>query len=186
MWTLPRYKQFRFKAGKGFETEFFIISGIEPWAMTSPPSAPDSGPISIIQSDSDKICVSWSTSITEFPSFIRSCINVLSPVIFDGCSPMEGSSSTYKTPVVRFLTERASCILCLSPVDSVEAALSKDKYPRPSSISLFVFLPMSHKGQIQYMLLLVIMFPHILEKTQVRFFLNYEVCLHVHCFLYAL
>lgn len=40
------------------------------------------------------------------------------------CKPMEGSSSTYKTPVVRLRTARASCMRWRSPVESVEAARS--------------------------------------------------------------
>ena len=42
-----------------------------------------------------------------------------------GCSPMEGSSSTYSTPVVRLRTERASCIRWRSPVERVEEARSR-------------------------------------------------------------
>ena len=106
-----------------------------PSLITSPPSAPEFGPSSIIQSDSDKICVSWSTSTTEFPSEIRSCITAFKPLIFAGWSPIDGSSRTYRTPVVRFLTERASCIRCLSPVERVEAERSSDKYPKPKSIN---------------------------------------------------
>ena len=48
---------------------------------------------------------------------------------------MEGSSSTYSTPVVRLRTARASCIRCRSPVERVEAARSSARYPSPSSIS---------------------------------------------------
>ena len=50
---------------------------------------------------------------------------------------MDGSSSTYSTPVVRFLTARASCIRWRSPVDRVEAALSRVRYPSPRSIRRF-------------------------------------------------
>ena len=50
---------------------------------------------------------------------------------------MDGSSSTYKTPVVRFRTALASCIRCRSPVESVEAARSRERYESPKSISLF-------------------------------------------------
>ena len=104
-----------------------IICGMLPSAITYPPPTPASGPISISQSASDNICVSWSTRRTELPSATRSCITALSPLIFDGCRPIEGSSNTYKTPVVRFRTALASCIRCLSPVDNVEAVRSSDR-----------------------------------------------------------
>ena len=81
--------------------------------------------------------MSWSTSRTEFPSDTRSCITPFKPIIFDGCRPIEGSSKTYKTPVVLFLTALANCIRCLSPVDRVDAERSKDIYESPRSINLF-------------------------------------------------
>ena len=42
-------------------------------------------------------------------------------------NPIDGSSSTYSTPVVRLRTALASCIRCRSPVDSVEEDRSSDK-----------------------------------------------------------
>ena len=119
------------------ELGFFMVSSIVPSLIIWPPFTPESGPNSIIQSASDKICVSWSTNITELPSATKSCITAFNPLIFAGCNPIEGSSRTYNTPVVLFLTERASCILCLSPVERVHAALSRVKYPNPKSINLF-------------------------------------------------
>ena len=106
-----------------------------PWATTWPPRAPASGPISMIQSAWDRIWVSWSTSSTEFPSATRSSITAVRPVMLDGCRPMEGSSSTYSTPVVRFRTARASCIRCRSPVERGAADRSRVRYPSPRSIS---------------------------------------------------
>ena len=111
--------------------------GIVPSAITCPPFAPASGPISIIQSASFKICVSWSTRITELPSATKSCITPVRPTILDGCRPMDGSSSTYKTPVVRLRTARASCIRWRSPVERVADARSSDRYPSPKSVSRF-------------------------------------------------
>ena len=69
-------------------------SSTVPWATTWPPLAPASGPISSIQSASRKIWVSWSTSSTELPSATKSSITLVSPTMLEGCSPMEGSSST--------------------------------------------------------------------------------------------
>ena len=103
---------------------FILMSSVVPSAMTWPPFAPASGPISMSQSASLKICVSWSTRRTELPSSMRSCITPVRPTMFAGCKPMEGSSSTYKTPVVRLRTARASCMRWRSPVESVEAARS--------------------------------------------------------------
>ena len=48
---------------------------------------------------------------------------------------MDGSSSTYKTPVVRLRTARASCIRWRSPVESVDAERSRVRYPSPKSVS---------------------------------------------------
>ena len=65
----------------------------------------------------------------------------VSPVIFAGCNPIDGSSSTYSTPVVRLRTARASCMRCLSPVESVEEARSRERYPSPRSFSRFATVP---------------------------------------------
>ena len=103
---------------------FSSMVGMVPSAITWPPFAPASGPISMIQSASLKICVSWSTRMTEFPSATRSCMTPVSPTRLEGCRPMDGSSSTYRTPVVRLRTARANCIRWRSPVESVDAARS--------------------------------------------------------------
>ena len=76
------------------EPSFSAIWGTVPWAITWPPPAPAPGPISIIQSASLRIWVSWSTKITELPSSIRSCITPVSPTMLEGWRPMDGSSST--------------------------------------------------------------------------------------------
>ena len=117
--------------GPIMETESPIRSSTVPSAMILPPSAPAFGPSSIIQSDLLRICVSWSTRTTELPSATRSSMTPISPSIFAGWRPMEGSSRTYRTPVVLLRTDLASCARCLSPVDRVEVARSKVKYPSP-------------------------------------------------------
>ena len=61
------------------EAGFCAISASEPCAMTYPPFAPACGPISIIQSAWERICVSWSTRMTEFPSAIRSRMTPIKP-----------------------------------------------------------------------------------------------------------
>ena len=110
--------------GPIWEAAFASISGMAPCAMMCPPFAPASGPISMSQSASFKIWVSWSTSTTELPSAMRSCITSVRPSMLEGCRPMDGSSSTYSTPVVRLRTARASCIRWRSPVERVDAARS--------------------------------------------------------------
>ena len=116
-----------FKNGPILEFLFCAISVMVPSAITCPPLAPASGPISISQPASFKIWVSWSTSTTELPSATKSCITPVSPTMLEGCSPMEGSSSTYKTPVVRLRTARASCMRWRSPVERVLLARSSVK-----------------------------------------------------------
>ena len=87
-WALPERKGPIWEAGSP------ATVSMVPWAMTCPPWAPAWGPISMSQSASFRIWVSWSTSSTEFPSATRSSITRVSPVMFWGCRPMEGSSST--------------------------------------------------------------------------------------------
>ena len=58
------------------------------------------------------------------PSAMTSCMTPFRPTMLEGCNPMDGSSSTYKTPVVRLRTARASCIRWRSPVESVDDARS--------------------------------------------------------------
>ena len=113
--------------GAIMELGFFFISEIVPSATIFPPAAPACGPSSISQSAADKICVSWSTNMTELPSATKSRITPFKPIILEGCRPMDGSSKTYSTPVVRLRTARASCILCRSPVESVDAARSSER-----------------------------------------------------------
>ena len=120
-----------------FEFLSCISCSTVPCAIIFPPAAPAPGPISIIWSATESICTSWSTRITELPSATRSFITPVSPTILEGCRPIDGSSSTYKTPVVRLRTARASCILWRSPVESVDAARSSDRYPSPKSVSRF-------------------------------------------------
>ena len=87
---------------------FAIISGMLPCAITYPPSCTGFAvPSRSASPPPIRICVSWSTSKYR----IAVCNQIMHhahsiPTIFDGCRPMEGSSSTYRTPVVRFRTAR--------------------------------------------------------------------------------
>ena len=62
----------------------FSISARVPLAITVPPWAPASGPISISQSASFRILMSWSTRTTVLPSFSRSRMTPLSPSKLEG------------------------------------------------------------------------------------------------------
>ena len=103
---------------------FAATSSTVPCAITCPPSAPATGPISMRWPAALSTRTSWSTTTTELPSATRSRITPSSPSTFEGCSPMDGSSSTYSTPVVRLRTARASCTRWRSPVESVAPARS--------------------------------------------------------------
>ena len=96
-----------------------------PWAITVPPFAPAPGPISMTQSADRMISRSCSTTTTELP-FPASAASVLrSPATLRGCSPTDGSSSTYSMPVVLARTVEVSSIRCRSPVDSEAPARSR-------------------------------------------------------------
>ena len=96
-----------------------------PWAMTVPPLAPAAGPSSMTQSALRMTSRSCSTTITELPFPARALIVVSSPATLLGCSPTDGSSSTYSMPVVLARTVEVSSIRCRSPVDSVAPARSR-------------------------------------------------------------
>ena len=77
-WALPERKGPIWEAGSA------ATASVVPWAMTCPPWAPAWGPISMSQSASFRIWVSWSTSSTELPSATRSSITRVRPVMFWG------------------------------------------------------------------------------------------------------
>lgn len=79
-----------------------------PCDTTVPPFLPAPGPISISQSADLSALTSWSTRMTEFPCSTRSPTMAIMPSRFEGCRPIDGSSRTYITPVVRFLIALAS------------------------------------------------------------------------------
>ena len=104
-----------------------MTSSSVPWDTTSPPLLPAPGPISIIQSDILRALTSWSTRMTELPWSTRPRTMPIIPSRLEGWSPMDGSSRTYMTPVVRFLRALASWTLWRSPVDRVDPARSRDR-----------------------------------------------------------
>ena len=96
-----------------------------PSAITVPPLVPAAGPISMTQSALRMISRSCSTTTTELPFPARAVIVLRSPATLLGCSPTEGSSSTYSMPVVLARTVEVSSIRCRSPVDSEAPARSR-------------------------------------------------------------
>ena len=63
---------------------FAATSPTVPCAITCPPSAPATGPISIRWSHALSTRTSWSTTTTELPSATKSCITPSSPSTFEG------------------------------------------------------------------------------------------------------
>ena len=68
---------------------------------------------------------SCSTMMTELPLPVSAAIVVRSPSTLLGCSPTDGSSSTYSMPVVLARTVEVSSMRCRSPVDSDAPARSR-------------------------------------------------------------
>ena len=96
-----------------------------PWAITVPPLAPAAGPSSMTRSALRTISRSCSTTTTELPFPARALVVLSSPSTLLGCSPTDGSSSTYSMPVVLARTVEVSSIRCRSPVDSEAPARSR-------------------------------------------------------------
>ena len=96
-----------------------------PWAITVPPLAPAAGPSSMTQSAERTISRSCSTTTTELPFPARAVSVRRSPATLLGCSPTDGSSSTYSMPVVLARTVEVSSMRCRSPVDSEAPARSR-------------------------------------------------------------
>ena len=121
--VLGRHAPARPKTGPICDAALAVSSGTVPWAMIRPPPAPASGPISMIV----RFCQHLGVVVDKDDR-----VAVGNQVVHDavqaddvrGCSPMDGSSSTYSTPVVRLRTARASCIRWRSPVESVADARS--------------------------------------------------------------
>ena len=106
---------------------FFIISFGLPKATTSPPKVPAPGPISSILSACIIVSSSCSTTIKVFPNSL-SLFKVASNLSLSfWCSPILGSSSTYRTPVSPEPIWVASLILWDSPPDKVLVSLERVK-----------------------------------------------------------
>ena len=103
---------------------FFIIWAGVPAAIMFPPWTPAPGPTSIIQSEASIVSSSCSTTRTLFPRS-RIDFNVLiSLSLSRWCSPILGSSRTYKTPIKLEPICVAKRIRCASPPDKVPATRS--------------------------------------------------------------
>ena len=89
--------------------------------------------MSTTQSAAAIVSSSCSTTISVFPRS-RSRVSVsMSRWLSRWCRPIDGSSSTYSTPVRPDPICVASRIRCASPPASVAAGRSSDRYPSPTS-----------------------------------------------------
>ena len=77
---------------------FFLICARVPSAQIIPPCRPAPGPTSMIQSAAAMVSSSCSTTKTVLPRSRSASRVPTRRWLSRGCSPMEGSSSTYKTP----------------------------------------------------------------------------------------
>ena len=93
-----------------------------PAATTSPPASPPSGPRSMIQSAvliTSRLC---SMTTTVFPAAASRSSTVSSLRMSSKCSPVVGSSSTYRVlPVARFWSSEDSLTRWASPPERVGA-----------------------------------------------------------------
>ncbi len=92
-----------------------------PCATTSPPCSPAPGPMSTTWSAAWIASSSCSTTITELPRSRRRLSVSMSRALSRWCSPMEGSSSTYITPVRPEPIWLARRMRCASPPERVSA-----------------------------------------------------------------
>ena len=99
-------------------------SGTGPETTMVPPCSPARGPMSTTQSAARMVSSSCSTTISVLPR-LRSRSSVSSSRwLSRWCSPIDGSSSTYSTPVSPEPIWVASLIRCASPPASVADARS--------------------------------------------------------------
>ena len=95
-----------------------------PLAMISPPCSPAPGPMSITQSAVRIVSSSCSTTSTVLPRS-RSRVSVaISLALSRWCSPIDGSSRMYSTPMSVVPIWVASRIRCASPPERLMLARS--------------------------------------------------------------
>ncbi len=108
-----------------------ISSGL-PCATTWPPCSPAPGPMSTTWSAARIASSSCSTTSTELPRS-RRCLSVpISLPLSRWCRPIDGSSSTYITPVSPEPICEASRMRCDSPPERESAARSSERYSSPT------------------------------------------------------
>ncbi|CFW33081.1 Uncharacterised protein [Bordetella pertussis] len=101
-------------------------SGV-PCATTWPPCSPAPGPMSTTQSAQRIMSSSCSTTMTLLPRSRRCCRVPISRSLSRWCRPMDGSSSTYMTPVRPEPIWLASRMRWASPPEIVSALRSSDR-----------------------------------------------------------
>ena len=101
------------------------IASSGPLAMISPPCSPAPGPMSTTQSAVRMVSSSCSTTSTVLPRS-RSRVSVaMSFALSRWCSPIDGSSRMYSTPIRLDPIWVASRIRCASPPDRVTLVRSR-------------------------------------------------------------
>ena len=109
---------------------------------------PASGPISIIWSAFYIVSVSCSTTITVLPKSLNLLRALISFTLSFWCKPIDGSSSTYNTPVRPDPIWDANLILCPSPPESVAAGRLRFKYSSPTLIKNPILFESSFKTSL--------------------------------------
>ena len=104
-----------------------------PWATTSPPKLPASGPMSIIASAARMISSSCSTTITVFPKRLSCWRIFIKRSLSREWRPILGSSKMYIEPTKLLPREVAKLMRCDSPPERVFDLRLRLKYPSPTS-----------------------------------------------------
>ncbi len=104
-----------------------------PLKITRPPCSPAPSPMSTIVSATRIMSASCSTTSTVLP-WSRSCRRIaISRSLSRECSPIEGSSRTYRVSTSAEPSDVARLMRCDSPPESVEDSRSSVRYSRPTS-----------------------------------------------------
>ena len=116
------------------ELSFLAISSAVPVAMTRPPCTPAPTPMSMMWSAVRMASSSCSTTITVLPRS-RRCVSVDNRrSLSRWCKPMDGSSSTYMTPISPAPIWLARRIRWASPPDNVSAERARVRYSKPTLV----------------------------------------------------
>ena len=103
--------------------DFLFLSSLAtvPECTMSPPCSPAPGPMSTTWSATRMVSSSCSTTMTVLPEVPEPLERLDQPRLSRWCSPIDGSSRTYRTPTRPEPIWDASRIRCASPPDNVPA-----------------------------------------------------------------